>query len=55
MWFATMDGYRAHLSEEDFSSVWADLSNFLDTDRLEFVVTEHPRLVIGGAGPSPFA
>ena len=34
--------------------MWDDIGRFLDTDRLEFVVTEHPRLVMGAEGPSPF-
>jgi uncharacterized protein (TIGR02118 family) len=54
-WFASMDEYLAHVAEPDFSLVWADLGNFLDTDRIEFVITEDPRLVMGADGPSPFA
>lgn len=54
-WFVSMDEYRAHMAEADFAVVWADICTFLDTDRLEFVVTEHPRLVMGEAGPSPLA
>ena len=54
-WFASMDEYRAHMAEDDFAVMWADIERFLDTDRLEFVVTEHPVLVIGDEGPSPFA
>jgi uncharacterized protein (TIGR02118 family) len=54
-WFASMEEYRAHMEEEDFAVVWADIVSFLDTDRLEFVVTEHPRLVIGDDGPFPLA
>jgi uncharacterized protein (TIGR02118 family) len=46
-WFASMDEYRAHMAEPDFSAVWADIETFLDVGRLEFVVTEHPRLVMG--------
>lgn len=52
-WFASMDEYRAHMAEEDFALVWADIESFLDTSRLEFVVTEHPRLVIGDDGAFP--
>ena len=54
-WFASMADYQAHMSEPDFAAVWEDIGNFLDRDRLEFVVTEHPRLVMGDEGPSPFA
>jgi len=55
-WFASMDHYRAHMAEDDFATVWADICTFLDTDRLEFVVTEHPRVVMGDDGaPFPLA
>jgi uncharacterized protein (TIGR02118 family) len=54
-WFASMGEYRAHMAEEDFAAVWGDIETFLDTERLEFVVTEHPRVVIGDEGPSPLA
>ena len=53
-WFASMDEYRAHMAEDDFAVVWADIERFLDVDRLHFVVTEHPLLVTGEDGPSPF-
>jgi len=46
-WFESMDEYRAHMAEDDFAVVWTDICSFLDTGRLEFVVTEHPRLLIG--------
>ena len=54
-WFESMDEYRAHMAEEDFGVVWADITTFLDVDRLEFVVTEAPRLVIGAPGDWPLA
>jgi len=47
-WFASMDEYRAHIAEEDFAEVWADLPHFLDTDRLAFVLTEEPVVVVDG-------
>ena len=46
-WFDSMDAYRAHMREADFGDIWADIEQFLDTDKLHFVVTEHPRLVMG--------
>jgi uncharacterized protein (TIGR02118 family) len=52
-WFASMDDYRAHMAADDFGDIWADIGRFLDTDRLEFVVTEDPRLVMGETGPFP--
>jgi len=46
-WFESMDAYRSHMAEDDFATVWADVGRFLDVDRLAFVVTEHPRVLIG--------
>jgi uncharacterized protein (TIGR02118 family) len=54
-WFASMDEYKAHMAEPDFRDVWADVERFLDTGALHFVVTEHPRLVMGGDGSFPLA
>jgi uncharacterized protein (TIGR02118 family) len=45
-WFESMDAYRAHIAESDFAQVWADLPKFLDVDRLAFVVTEEPVLIV---------
>jgi uncharacterized protein (TIGR02118 family) len=49
-WFASMDEYRAHMAEDDFAVIWADIERFLDVEHLDFVVTEHPRLLIGEPG-----
>jgi uncharacterized protein (TIGR02118 family) len=49
-WFADMDEYRAHMGEPDFGTIWSDIENFLDTGQLHFVLTEHPRLVMGDEG-----
>jgi uncharacterized protein (TIGR02118 family) len=46
-WFESMDAYRAHMGEPDFSDIWSDIEQFLDTDKLHFVLTEHPRVVMG--------
>ncbi len=54
-WFESMDEYRAHLGEDDFAVIWSDIANFLDVDRLDFVVTEHPRVLIGEQAPGPLA
>jgi uncharacterized protein (TIGR02118 family) len=55
-WFESMDEYRAHMGEPDFPEIWTDIGNFLDTDRMHFIVTEHPRLVMGDdAGSFPLA
>ena len=47
-WFSSMEDYRASLAEADFALVWEDLGRFLDTDRLAFVVTEEPVVVLEG-------
>jgi len=47
-WFASTEEYRAHIAEKDFADVWADLPKFLDVDRLVFVVTEEPVVVVAG-------
>jgi uncharacterized protein (TIGR02118 family) len=47
-WFASMAEYNAHMSESDFSTVWKDVESFLDVDRLEFVVTEEPVVILDG-------
>ncbi len=51
-WFESMEAYRAHMAAPDFPEIWADIERFLDTDRLHFVVTEHPRVVMGDDVPS---
>ena len=48
-WFASMDEYRSHIAEPDFATVWADVESFLDTDRLDFVLTEEPVVIVDGA------
>lgn len=47
-WFASMDEYYAHMQEDDSPQMLADLPNFLDTDHLDFVLTEEPRVIIDG-------
>ena len=47
-WFESMDGYYAHMQEEDSPVMFDDLPKFLDTDHLEFVLTEEPRVVMDG-------
>ncbi len=54
-WFEDMDAYRAHMGEPDFPDIWADIERFLDTERLHFILTEHPRLVMGDAAAFPLA
>lgn len=47
-WFASMADYEASLAEADFATVWEDLARFLDVDRLAFVVTEEPVVLLEG-------
>ena len=47
-WFESMEDYQAHMAEKDFAEVWADLPKFLDVDRLAFVVTEDPVVILAG-------
>jgi uncharacterized protein (TIGR02118 family) len=47
-WFTNMDEYHAHVSEPDFATVWADIERFLDTDKLHFVLTEEPVVIVAG-------
>jgi hypothetical protein len=54
-WFETMDDYTAHTTEPDFPDMWKDVESFLDTDRLHFILTEDPLLVIGDPAPFPLA
>ncbi|HEV3228254.1 MAG TPA: EthD domain-containing protein [Solirubrobacteraceae bacterium] len=55
-WFESLDAYRAHMAEPDFPDIWIDIESFLDTDRLHFILTEHPRVVMGDdAGSLPLA
>ena len=47
-WFASMDAYYAHMTEDDFPAMMDDIAKFLDTDCLEVVLTEEPRIIIDG-------
>jgi uncharacterized protein (TIGR02118 family) len=47
-WFASMDDYYAHMSEDDSPQMFEDIPKFLDPDRLDFVLTEEPRVIIDG-------
>lgn len=47
-WFASMEEYTASTMEPDFQEIWADLKRFLDVDRLAFVLSEDPVVVIDG-------
>jgi uncharacterized protein (TIGR02118 family) len=54
-WFESMEAYKAHMAEPDFSAIWQDIESFLDTGQLHFIVTEDPHLVMGRQEPFPLA
>ena len=55
-WFESLDAYRAHMAEPDFPDIWVDIESFLDTEKLHFILTEHPQVVMGDdAGSFPLA
>jgi uncharacterized protein (TIGR02118 family) len=47
-WFASMEEYYAHMSDDDAPAMFEDLPKFLDTDHLEFILTEEPRVIMDG-------
>ncbi|HLG92206.1 MAG TPA: EthD domain-containing protein [Acidimicrobiales bacterium] len=50
-WFASLEDFYASLQEPDYQQIAADLERFLDTERLVFILSEEPEVVIGGQGP----
>ena len=40
-------GHYEHLTEPDQAEMFADISNFLDTDQLHWTICEAPTIVIG--------
>ncbi len=51
-WFESMADYNAHMSEPDFPDIWTDIERFLDTHRMHFILTEHPRVIMGDEAAS---
>lgn len=45
-WFESLDAFYASVSEPDYPEVQADMEKFLDTTRLEFVLTEEPDVIV---------
>ena len=43
-----MEAYYAHMTEDVFPAMMEDIAKFLDTDCLEVVLTEEPRIIIDG-------
>jgi len=49
-WFESLEEFYASIAEDDYTRIEEDLPKFLDVDRLLFVMTEEPRVVIEGPG-----
>jgi hypothetical protein len=45
-WFDSVEEFHASLREEDYQLIDEDTRKFLDVDRLEFVLTEEPHVVM---------
>jgi uncharacterized protein (TIGR02118 family) len=48
-WFASRADYEAHVAAPDFPAVWDDIEQFLDVDRLHYVLTDDTVVVVDGA------
>jgi uncharacterized protein (TIGR02118 family) len=44
-WYESVDAFYASLREPDYAEIAADIEKFIDTDRLEFVLTEEPDVI----------
>ena len=55
-WYRTIDDFLAFISEPAYSELVApDERRFLDVERIEFIVTEEPHVVIDGPRGDPDA
>jgi uncharacterized protein (TIGR02118 family) len=45
-YFDSVEAFNAHMSEPDFPEVLADTEKFLDTGRIQWILTDEPNLVI---------
>ena len=50
-WFDSVEEFHASLREDDYRVIDADIKEFLDVDKLAFVITGEPRVVIPAPGP----
>lgn len=48
-WFRSRADYDKHVAAPDFAEVWADIERFLDVDRLTYVLTDEPAVIVDGA------
>jgi uncharacterized protein (TIGR02118 family) len=44
-WFESVESFYASVGEPDYAEIAADIEKFLDTSRLEFVLTEEPDVI----------
>jgi uncharacterized protein (TIGR02118 family) len=49
-WFDSVDEFYASLREDDYALIDEDTHRFLDVPSLQFILTEEPRVVMGGPG-----
>ena len=47
-WFTSVDDFFASLKEDDYQLIDADVAKFIDTDSLEWIITEEPEVFVGG-------
>jgi uncharacterized protein (TIGR02118 family) len=45
-WFDSVDEFYASLKEDDYQLIDEDTHRFLDVPRLQFILTEEPRVII---------
>jgi uncharacterized protein (TIGR02118 family) len=45
-WFESLDAFYASVMESDYAEVQADMEKFLDTARIEFVLTEEAEVIV---------
>jgi uncharacterized protein (TIGR02118 family) len=50
-WFESVDAFYASVAEPDYAEIAADIEKFLDTSRLEFVLTEEPDVIVDRLKP----
>jgi uncharacterized protein (TIGR02118 family) len=47
-WFRSRADYEAHVAAPDFAEVWRDIEQFLDVDRLVYVLTDETAVIVDG-------
>jgi uncharacterized protein (TIGR02118 family) len=45
-WYQSVDDFYASIREDDYAEIAADIEKFLDTSRLQFVLTEEPDVIV---------